>query len=108
MVGHTPRHPEELHNITLEGIYDRRSARTAGRPRNSYIGQIKCDARVKTFKELKEKAINRSGWRIGVVKKNTLPNNDILKIFRLISSCLYNKLLHTVLLYADNITYNKT
>jgi hypothetical protein len=26
--------------------------KTAGRPRNSYIGQIKCDAKVKTFKEL--------------------------------------------------------
>jgi len=26
---------------------------------NCYIGQIKWDAKVKTFKELKEKAINR-------------------------------------------------
>lgn len=32
--------------------------RTAGRPRNSYIGQIKNYARVITFKELKEKANN--------------------------------------------------
>jgi len=40
---------------------------TAGRLRNSLL---KCDARVKTFKELKEKAINRSEWRIEVVKKS--------------------------------------
>jgi len=42
---------------------------TAGPPRNSYIEQIKCDAKVKTFKELKEKANNRLEWRIGVVNQ---------------------------------------
>jgi len=36
--------------------------KTAGRPRNSYVGQIKCDAKVKTFKELKEKVSNRLGF----------------------------------------------
>lgn len=42
--------------------------KTVGRPRNYFIGQIKRDARVKTFKEeLKEKANDRSKWRIGVV-----------------------------------------
>jgi len=37
--------------------------KTAGRPRNSYTGQIECDARVKTFKELKRKsrAIGQNG-----------------------------------------------
>jgi len=48
------RRPEELHNIILEGMIE--GKKTARRPRNSYIGQIKCDAKVKTFKELKEKA----------------------------------------------------
>lgn len=38
---------EELHNI-LESL------------RKAYIGQIKCDARVNIFKELKGKASNRS------------------------------------------------
>jgi len=33
--------------------------KTAGRPRNSYIEQIKFDAKVRTFKELKEKASDR-------------------------------------------------
>jgi len=36
----------------------------AGRPRNSYAGQIKSDARVIIFKELKEKTSNPSEWRI--------------------------------------------
>lgn len=30
--------------------------KTVGRPQNSYMEQIKRDARVRTFKELKEKA----------------------------------------------------
>jgi len=57
MVGQAMRYPEELHNIILEGMIE--GKKTAGPPRNSYIGQIKCDAKVKTFKELKEKAHNR-------------------------------------------------
>jgi len=65
MVGHALRHPEELHNIRLEGMIE--GKKTARRPGNSYIGQIKWDAKVKTFKELKEKANNRLEWRIGVV-----------------------------------------
>lgn len=43
--------------------------KTAGRPRNSYIDQIKFDARVKKFKELKEKSKNRSEWRTRVVNQ---------------------------------------
>ena len=39
MVGHVLRHPEELHNIILVGMTEGKL--TAGRPRNSYIGQIK-------------------------------------------------------------------
>ncbi|KAL4132882.1 hypothetical protein QTP88_009959 [Uroleucon formosanum] len=67
MVGHALRHPEELHNIILEGMIE--GKKTAGRPRNSYIGQIKINAKVKTFKELKEKARNQLEWRIGVVNQ---------------------------------------
>jgi hypothetical protein len=40
-----------------------------GRPRNSYIGQIICDVKVKTFKKFKYKPINRLKWRIGVVNQ---------------------------------------
>lgn len=37
-------------------FYDRfrKGKKTAGCPRNSYIVQIQCDVRVKTFKEFKE------------------------------------------------------
>lgn len=44
---------------------------TAGRPRNSCIRQISNDAKVKTFKNLKDKAINRTEWTIGVVDQPT-------------------------------------
>lgn len=33
------------------------------------LRQIKRDARVNTFKELKDKASNRSDWRVWVVKQ---------------------------------------
>lgn len=56
MVGQALRHPEELHNIIIEDVIG--GKRTAGWPRNSYVGQIKNIARVKTFKELKEKTNN--------------------------------------------------
>ncbi|XP_025413749.1 uncharacterized protein LOC112685915 [Sipha flava] len=67
MVGHALRHLEKLHNVILEGMIE--GKKTAGRRRNSYIGQIKIDAKVKTFKKLKEKARNRFEWRIGVVNQ---------------------------------------
>lgn len=51
--------------------------KTAGRPRNSYLRQIKCDARIKTFKELKEKASNWSKWRTGVVTNLRVEKNYI-------------------------------
>jgi len=49
MVGHALRHPEQLYNIILKGMIE--GMKTAGRLRNFYMGQIKCDAKVKTFKE---------------------------------------------------------
>lgn len=65
IVGHALRHTEELHNIIIEGMA--KAKKTAGRPQNSYIGQTKSDARVKTFKEPKEKASDRLEWRVKVV-----------------------------------------
>jgi hypothetical protein len=47
IVKDVPRHPEKLHNIIIE------VKRTAGFSRNSYIDQIKNNAKAKTFKELK-------------------------------------------------------
>lgn len=44
MIGHTLRHPAELHNLIIEGIIEKK--KTAGRPQNSYVGQVMCDARV--------------------------------------------------------------
>jgi len=67
MVVHALRHPEELHNIILEGMIE--GKKTAGRPRNSYIGQIKLDSKVKTFKELKERMSNRLEWGIRIVNQ---------------------------------------
>ncbi|KAF0772673.1 Uncharacterized protein FWK35_00005258, partial [Aphis craccivora] len=43
IVEDAPRHPEKLHNIIIE------VKRTAGLPRNSYIEQIKNNAKTKTF-----------------------------------------------------------
>lgn len=37
--------------------------------RNFYIGKIKCDTRVNTFQKVKEKATDRSDWRIAVANK---------------------------------------
>jgi len=67
MLGHGLRHQEELHYIILKGIIEGKI--TAERPRNTYIGQIKCDARVNTFKEFNDKPSNRSDYRIGVVNR---------------------------------------
>lgn len=55
MVGRALKHPNELHNIILEGTTIERK-KTAERSQNSYYTKqfIKCDARVKTFKELEE------------------------------------------------------
>ncbi|KAF0773027.1 Uncharacterized protein FWK35_00000077 [Aphis craccivora] len=68
----------------LERKTNEEGKKTAARPRNSYIGQIKCDAKVKTFKELKEKASNRLEWRIGTnlrhlceQRKKNNPNKNI-------------------------------
>lgn len=69
MVEHTLRHPEELHNILLEGVIE--GKKTVKHPRSSHIRQIKCDSRVKTFKKLKKKSNSRSEWIIGAVNQFT-------------------------------------
>jgi hypothetical protein len=67
IVGHALRHLEELYIIILDSMI--KVKKTTGRPRNSYIGQIKCDARVKTLKEFKENTSNQLKWRIRVVNQ---------------------------------------
>jgi len=62
----------------LEGMIE--GKKTAGRPRNSYIGQIKIDAKVKTFKELKEKARNRLEWRIEVVTNLRVEKKKVMAV----------------------------
>jgi len=57
MVGHTLRHPEELHSTILEGMIEEK--RPPGPPRNTFIGQIKKDARVGSYWTLKEVASDR-------------------------------------------------
>lgn len=42
-------------SLTLEGMIE--GKKIAGRPCNSYIGQITCSVRVKTFKELKKRRV---------------------------------------------------
>lgn len=70
MVEHALRYPEEeLYNIIIEGVIEEK--RTAGRLCISYIGQIKNEARAKTFRELKEKANNRLEQRVVVVDQPT-------------------------------------
>jgi len=57
MVEHTLRHPEELHSTILEGMIE--GKRPFGRLRNTFIGQIKKDAGVGSYRALKEMAGNR-------------------------------------------------
>jgi len=60
MIGHTLRHSEELHSLILEGMIEGKRGR--GRPRTCYISQVK-DARVTSYKQLKDKAQDRESWR---------------------------------------------
>lgn len=62
-----PEIPDELHYIILKGIIQGKI--TERRPRNTYIGHIKCYARVNTFKELKEKSNNWPDWKIEFVNQ---------------------------------------
>lgn len=68
MVGHALRHLEKLHNIVVESMIEEK--KFAGRPRNSYVGNITCNATVKTFKKLKGKASNWSERRIRIVNQH--------------------------------------
>jgi len=55
------RYKEELHSIILEGKIEEKRGRR--RPRTCYISQIIKDARVDSYKHLKDKAQNRESWR---------------------------------------------
>lgn len=61
MVGLTLKHPEKLHNIILKGLTEEK--KTATRPQNSYVGQMKSNARAKkTSKNLnKRRTIDQNG-----------------------------------------------
>jgi len=80
------RYQEDFHYIILKGIIEGKI--TSERPQNTYgvyiyIGQIKCDARVNTFKELKEKPSNRSDKRIVAVNKLSGCKKKLLSIFEM-------------------------
>lgn len=62
-------HTKELHNIILKGMIEEKN--TVGHPWNSYIEQIKYDARVKPFYELKENVKNQTEWKIRVVNQSS-------------------------------------
>jgi hypothetical protein len=57
MIGHTLRHNEEIHSLILEGMIEGKHRR--GRPRPCYINQVIKDARVNSYKQLKNKAQDR-------------------------------------------------
>jgi len=62
MIGYTLRHNEELHSLILEGMIEGKCGRS--RPRTCYISQIIKDARVNSYKQLKQdKAQDRESWR---------------------------------------------
>jgi len=61
MICHTLRHNEELHSLILEGMIE--GKRERGRPRTCYISQVIKDARVDSYKQLKDKAQDRELWR---------------------------------------------
>ncbi|VVC41307.1 Reverse transcriptase domain [Cinara cedri] len=61
MIGHTLRHGNELHSIIIEGMIE--GTRARGRPRTRYISQIMRDARVTSYRELKNIANDREKWR---------------------------------------------
>lgn len=68
------RHPEDLHGLIKESKVEWK--KSTGRLRRSNVGQMKCDARVNTFKDLKEKANNQSECRIPVFNQ---PSANVVK-----------------------------
>lgn len=61
MMGHFLRHGEELHHTIIEGAIEGR--KLSGRPRNSYISQLKNDAGINIYAGLKKLAEDRDKWR---------------------------------------------
>lgn len=68
MVGHTLKHPEELHytilDVTIEG-------KRLPEHRNTFIRQIKEDAGDGSYRVLKEIIINCEKWRRRVINQPT-------------------------------------
>ena len=60
MIGHLIRHDRFINNI-MEGKIEGKRGR--GRPRLSYISQIKNKINVMSYKEVKEAALDRKSWK---------------------------------------------
>lgn len=56
-----PRHEEELYIIIREGMIEKKRGR--GRPRANYISKIIKDAKVDSYKQLKDKVYARESQR---------------------------------------------
>jgi len=61
MIDHTVRHNKEIHSIILEGMIEGKRGR--GRSRMCYISQVIKDARVDSYKQLKDKVQDTESWR---------------------------------------------
>jgi hypothetical protein len=61
MIGHLLRH-DDLIKVIIEGKIEGRRKR--GRPRRAYMEQLKENIEVETYRELKEKAENRTEWKL--------------------------------------------
>lgn len=57
MIGHVLCHDEELHYTIIE------DQKPSGRPRNSYISQLKKDAGINTHVRLKRLAEDHEKWK---------------------------------------------
>lgn len=60
MIGLTLRHNEELHSFILKNMIEEKRGR--GRPKTCYISQVIKDARVDSYKQLKDKGQDRESW----------------------------------------------
>lgn len=56
MIGHN----EDFNSIILEGMIERKRGRS--RPRTCYISQAINDARVNSYKQLKDKSQDKESW----------------------------------------------
>jgi hypothetical protein len=62
MIGHVLSYNEEFHHTIIEGAIE--GQRPPGKPRNSYISQLKNDAGIDTYAGLERLAEDRDKWRV--------------------------------------------